>query len=52
MLTVAVPAERIDGDVDEGYGPVADAFRGNFTERGDIGAVCAFYRDDRKVVDL
>jgi CubicO group peptidase (beta-lactamase class C family) len=52
MLTVAVPTELMHGDVDEGYAPVADAFRRNFTERGDIGAACVFYRDGRKVVDL
>lgn len=40
------------GDVEEGYGPVADAFRRNFAERGEIGAACAVYRDGRKVVDL
>ncbi|BCJ49958.1 esterase [Actinoplanes sp. NBRC 14428] len=38
--------------MDEGYGPVADAFRRNFTQRGEIGAACAVYRDGRKVVDL
>ena len=40
------------GAVDEGYGPVADAFRANFAERGELGAACAVYRDGRKVVDL
>lgn len=49
---VDVPQELIRGDVDEGYGPVADAFRRNFAERGEIGAACAVYRDGRKVVDL
>jgi CubicO group peptidase (beta-lactamase class C family) len=52
MLKVDVPSELIRGDVDEGYGKVADAFRRNFSERGDIGAACAFYREGRKVVDL
>lgn len=32
------------GDVEEGYGPVADAFRRKFAERGEIGAACAVYR--------
>src|SRR5215207_7212076 len=49
---VDVPAELMHGDADEGYGPVADAFRRTFTERGEIGAACAIYRDGRKVVDL
>jgi CubicO group peptidase (beta-lactamase class C family) len=52
VFKVAVPADLISGDVDEGYGPVADAFRRNFTERGEIGAACAVYRDGRPVVDL
>src|SRR5215211_4318983 len=52
VLKVDVGADAVRGDVDEGYGPVADAFRRNFTERGEIGAACAIYRDGRKVVDL
>jgi CubicO group peptidase (beta-lactamase class C family) len=52
VLTVDVPSHLVQGDVDEGYGAVADAFRHNFTDRGEIGAACAFYRDGRKVVDL
>jgi CubicO group peptidase (beta-lactamase class C family) len=52
MLKVTVPTGLIRGGVDEGYGKVADAFRANFTERGEIGAACALYRDGRKVVDL
>jgi len=52
VLKVSVPPELVLGDVDEGYGAVADAFRRNFAERGEIGAACAVYRDGRKVVDL
>jgi CubicO group peptidase (beta-lactamase class C family) len=52
VLKVDVGAEAVRGDVDDGYGPVADAFRRNFTERDEIGAACAVYRDGRKVVDL
>jgi CubicO group peptidase (beta-lactamase class C family) len=52
VLKVAVPARMVHGDVDEGYGPVADAFRRNFAERNEIGAACAVYRDGKKVVDL
>ena len=44
-LKVHVPPALVRGDVDEGYGPVADAFRRNFVERGEIGAACAVYRD-------
>jgi len=52
VLRVDVPLTLVRGDVDEGYGPVADAFRRNFVERGEVGAACAVYRDGRKVVDL
>ena len=40
------------GDVDDGLGAVADAFRANFTDHHEIGAACAVYRDRRKIVDL
>jgi CubicO group peptidase (beta-lactamase class C family) len=52
VLKVDVPADAVSGGVDEGFGPVADAFRRNFAERGEIGAACAVCRDGRKVVDL
>jgi CubicO group peptidase (beta-lactamase class C family) len=52
MLKVPVPADLVHGDVDEGYGPVADAFRRNVAERGEIGASVAVFRDGAKVVDL
>jgi len=52
VLRVDVPPALVGGDVDEGYGPVADAFRRNFAERGEIGAACAVFKDGRKVVDL
>ena len=42
----------VGGAADEGFGPVADAFRANFAERGELGAACAVYRDGRKIVDL
>jgi CubicO group peptidase (beta-lactamase class C family) len=42
----------IAGGVEEGYGKVADAFRRNFTQRGEVGAACAVYRNGRNVVDL
>ncbi|HZC70892.1 MAG TPA: serine hydrolase domain-containing protein [Jatrophihabitans sp.] len=43
---------RVAGDVDAGFGRVADEFRRNFAVRGDIGAAVAVYRDGRPVVDL
>ncbi len=52
VLKVAVPPGLIHGGVEEGYGAVADAFRRNFAQRGEIGAACAAYVDGRKVVDL
>lgn len=52
VLKVDVPTRLLHGDADEGYGAVVDAFRRNFTERGEIGAACVVYRDSRKVVDL
>lgn len=52
VFKLDVPASLVAGDVDEGYGPVADAFRRNFAERGELGAACAVYRDGVQVVDL
>jgi CubicO group peptidase (beta-lactamase class C family) len=52
VFKIDVPANLIQGGVDEGYGPVADAFRANFAERGEVGAACVVYRDGVKVVDL
>ena len=40
------------GDVDDGFGGVADVFRSNFEHRGEVGAAVAVYRDGHKVVDL
>lgn len=42
----------IDGNVDEGYGKVADAFRANFARGHEVGAAVAVYRDGVKVVEL
>jgi len=52
VFKIDVPPALVAGDVDDGYGPVADAFRRNFAERGELGAACAVYRDGVKVVDL
>lgn len=42
----------IHGEVDQGYGAVADAFRRNLDSGKESGAAVAVYRDGRKVVDL
>ena len=47
-----VSGEWIGGDVAEGFGAVADAFKSNFRTRGEVGAAIAVYREGRKVVDL
>lgn len=52
VLRVVVPPDLIGGDVDEGYGKVADAFRANFADGQEVGAAVAVYRDGVKVVDL
>ena len=49
---VQIPPDLIGGDVDEGYGKVADAFRRNLSSGREVGAAIAVYRDGRKVVDL
>ncbi|MFF0542064.1 serine hydrolase domain-containing protein [Nocardia thailandica] len=45
-------APSIHGDVAAGFGPVADAFRRNFTDHAEIGAAVAVYAGDTPVVDL
>jgi CubicO group peptidase (beta-lactamase class C family) len=52
VLKVAVSPDLIGGDVDEGYGKVADAFRANFAKGDEVGAAIAVYRDGVKVVDM
>jgi CubicO group peptidase (beta-lactamase class C family) len=52
VLKVDVPASLVHGEVDEGFGPVADAFRRNFAAGLEVGAACAVYRQGRPVVDL
>jgi CubicO group peptidase (beta-lactamase class C family) len=52
VLKVTVSPELIGGDVDEGYGKVADAFRANFAAGREVGAAIAVYRNGVKVVDL
>ncbi len=41
VLKVTVSPDLIGGDVDEGYGKVADAFRANFACRREVGAAGA-----------
>jgi CubicO group peptidase (beta-lactamase class C family) len=52
VLKVAVPPDLMGGDVAEGYGKVADAFRANLASGTEIGAAVAVYKDGDKVVDL
>lgn len=52
VLKVAVSPDSIYGDVDAGYGKVADAFRASFRAGAEVGAAVAVYRDGVKVVDL
>ncbi|MRH89424.1 serine hydrolase [Nocardia sp. SYP-A9097] len=42
----------VHGEVDSGFGAVADAFRRNFAGHGEIGAAVAVFEGDRPVVDL
>jgi CubicO group peptidase (beta-lactamase class C family) len=52
VLKVTVSPDLIGGDVDEGYGKLADVFRRNMTSGQEIGAAVTVYRDGVKVVDL
>ncbi len=52
VLKVEVPPDLMAGDVEDGYGKVADVFRRNLGSGQEIGAAVAVYRDGVKVVDL
>ena len=52
VLKVDVSPHLIGGEVEHGYGNLADAFRANFAAGREIGAALAVYRDGVKVVDL
>ena len=52
VMRVKVSPDSIAGDVDEGYGKLADVFRRNMTSGQEIGAAVAVYRDGKKVVNL
>ena len=43
---------EVHGDVEEGFGAVADAFHSNLVDRNEVGAACAVYREGRVVVDI
>jgi CubicO group peptidase (beta-lactamase class C family) len=43
---------EIHGEVEDGFGPVADAVAANFRNGGELGAALVLYADGRKVVDL
>ena len=51
-MRVKVSPGTIAGDVDEGYGKLADVFRRNMISGQEIGAAVAVYHDGVKVVDL
>jgi CubicO group peptidase (beta-lactamase class C family) len=46
------PVTTTHGLVEPGFGPVADAFRRNFAEHGEVGAACSVVVDGRTVVDV
>lgn len=52
VLSRGVSPDSIGGDVDEGYGKLADVFRRNMSSGQEVGAAVAVYRDGRKVVDV
>ncbi|WBB75938.1 serine hydrolase [Micromonospora sp. WMMD1128] len=43
---------QIHGHADDGFGRVADVFRANFADRGEVGAAVAVHVAGRAVVDL
>jgi CubicO group peptidase (beta-lactamase class C family) len=45
-------AITVNGEVEPGWGPVADAFAANFEAPGEIGAACTVYRNGAPVVDV
>jgi CubicO group peptidase (beta-lactamase class C family) len=52
VLKVSVSPDLMGGDVEQGYGKVADAFRANFARGREVGAAVAVYHNGTKVVDL
>ncbi len=49
---VRVRPEQVHGDVEPGFGRVADVFRDQFVRGQAIGGACAVYRGDEVIVDL
>jgi CubicO group peptidase (beta-lactamase class C family) len=47
-----VTGVHVDGEVEPGFGGVADALARNFARSGEIGAACCVYVDGRPVVDV
>jgi CubicO group peptidase (beta-lactamase class C family) len=47
-----VAVTEIEGSVEPGFEAVADAFRANFADHGELGAATSMYVGGRKVVDL
>ncbi|HYN04162.1 MAG TPA: serine hydrolase domain-containing protein [Vicinamibacteria bacterium] len=52
LATAPLDPRTVQGTVEPGFEEVAEAFRDNFTRRGELGAACAIYLRGRKVVDL
>jgi CubicO group peptidase (beta-lactamase class C family) len=48
----ATAQPALSGRIARGFEPVRDAFRANFTTRGELGGACAVYRAGVNVVDL
>lgn len=44
--------DMIEGGVEPGWEPVADAFRANYAAGTEVGAACAVYHRGNKVVDF
>ncbi|MFM9595416.1 hypothetical protein ACKI1J_38230 [Streptomyces scabiei] len=45
-------AVQVQGRVDSGFEPIADAFADNFRRRGDTAASCVVYAQGAPVVDV
>ncbi len=52
VLVRSATVDMVEGGVEPGWEPVADAFRVNFAARTEVGAACAVYHRGGKVVDL
>ena len=51
-MMVIMRSVDVFGDVADGFGPVAEAFEGNFSDPGEDAAAVAVFSDGVKVVDL